>query len=120
MWSGLIDETGGVLAPVSLGWLVEDANGCLDLGVVQIASNPLADVSDVELTPWRCLRDEEGIRIEAYREGNWIIELWALDGRLLLRTEATGTAFQTPLSASTPVLIWMRSEATDEEQVWIR
>ena len=37
MWSGPIDEAGGVLAPVSLGWLVEDANGCLDLGVVEIA-----------------------------------------------------------------------------------
>ncbi len=120
MWSGPIDEAGGVLAPVSLGWLVEDANGCLDLGVVQIASNPLADVPDAEPAPWHCLRDAEGIRIDTFREGNWLIELWALDGRLLLREEAAGVMFQTPLSGSTPVLIRMRSEATGEEQVWVR
>ncbi|MEC7113373.1 MAG: hypothetical protein VXW79_00275, partial [Bacteroidota bacterium] len=78
------------------------------------------DAPDVEPAPWRCLRDEEGIRIDTFREGNWLIELWTLDGRLLLRKEATGTAFQTPLSASTPVLIRMRSEATGEEQVWVR
>ena len=120
MWSGPIDAEGGVLAPVSLGWLVEDANGCLDLGVVQIASNPLAEVPDAELEPWRCRRNAEGIRIDAFRQGNWLVELWGLDGRLLHRQQVLGSTFQTVLSVSAPVLIRMRSEATGEEQVWVR
>ena len=80
----------------------------------------IRDSPDAEPAPWHCLRDAEGIRIDTFREGNWLIELWALDGRLLLREEAAGVMFQTPLSGSTPVLIRMRSEATGEEQVWVR
>lgn len=83
-WSGPIDTSGWVVAPVGLGWFVQDANGCLDLGVLDVPSNPLAAVGGFGRTPWSCFRD--GVQLRFSGPGDALVEVRVFDlsGRLLL------------------------------------
>lgn len=99
-WSGSADGNGLLLAPGIVGWLVEDAHGCLAFGTLQL------DVNSVPLDPfgeWRCLRDGEWLVITGPSTGG-TLALFDLTGRRLISTEWT-TARKLPLSGMGPVLV---------------
>jgi len=120
MWSGSIDEDGGVVAPAFLGWLVEDANGCLDLGVIQIPSNPLAGVPGEMAESWMCIRDGSVLRMELPSGRSWFVEAWSLDGRLIGQWSPFGFPIQLDVGTSAPLLIRARSFAAGEQWLWLR
>ena len=119
-WSGDLDEMGWVLAPASIGWFVQDANGCLDLGAVQIESNPLAGVSVTDGGFWSCLRLGESLRLDGNRTMQGDVEVYDLDGRLLGRWKALTLPVDLPLSTLSPVLVHMKAPLTGQSRVWIR
>ena len=87
-WTGLLDSAGWCVAPISLGWFVQDANGCLDLGVLQIESNPLADVPDFfHPNLWECQRDGGALRFKGPEDVLMEMQVFDLSGRLLFHRE---------------------------------
>jgi len=119
-WSGDADGMGWVLAPASIGWLVQDANGCLDLGAVQIESNPLAGVSATDGVSWSCLRLGESLRLDGNRTMQGEVEVYGLDGSLLGHWKALTLPVDVPLSTLSPVLVRMKVPLNGQSQVWIR
>jgi hypothetical protein len=84
-WSGPLDSAGWAAAPVNLGWFVEDANGCLDIGVLEIASNPLSDIQEYgENGEWRCWKQPLGLQFNGPVGGEISVEVFDLSGRRLM------------------------------------
>ena len=46
LWTAGVWDNGWTAAPGIIGWVVEDANGCLSVGAADIAENPLSDLSE--------------------------------------------------------------------------
>lgn len=103
MWSGEMDEEGWTVAPSSLAWLIEDANGCLDLGVLEVVSNPLAGQLILDQQPWSCVRTPDGFRVEGL--GLDRVQMWALDGRLIGTWRGDVAPVMLPFSGSFPVVV---------------
>ena len=103
MWSGDIDEAGWTVAPSSIAWLIEDANGCLDLGVLEVVSNPLADLLQLDGHPWSCVRTLDGFRVDG--AGLDRIQMWSFEGRLIGEWRADVQPVFLPFSGPHPVVI---------------
>ena len=81
LWTGGFDN-GFLLSPDLIGWLVEDASGCIAFGTVDVPSNPLLDVGEVSpLT--RCIRDESGLRFTGDPLRIEVVDIVDFTGRLL-------------------------------------
>lgn len=120
LWSGGLDEMGWVLAPASVGWLVQDANGCLDLGAVQIQSNPLAGVGVMEAPSWRCARIGESIQLSGDFGTGSSVMVYGLDGRCLGSWTSTEPTMMLHLGTSGPVLVHVNSPLRGQSHVWVR
>ena len=81
LWAGGFDN-GMLLSPDLIGWLVEDAQGCLAFGTVEVPSNPLLGVG--EARPFiQCIRDETGLRFSGDHVSFCVVEVMDVTGRLL-------------------------------------
>lgn len=83
-WTGPIDADGWVLSPAGLGWFVQDANGCLDLGVLDVPSNPLASAPSLQVAAWRCERTADQFLFHGVGEGQLRVRILDVTGRILL------------------------------------
>lgn len=120
MWSGDLDEMGWVLAPASVGWLVQDANGCLDLGAVQIESNPLAGVGTMEEVGWVCGRTGESIQISGDLGAGSVVTVYGMDGRCLGSWTGSTSPLDLHLGTLAPVLVHVNTPTTGHHHVWVR
>ncbi len=120
IWAGEIDSQGWTLAPVYLGWLVEDVNGCLDLGVVEVLDNPLAAVPDGGLQDWFCIRNGMEIRLETIGQGRLLVEAWSMDGRLVDRWKLGRGSVVLNTGTLSPLVIRVQSEESGDWQAWLR
>ena len=119
-WSGPIDADGLVLAPVNLGWYVQDFNGCLDLGVFSIGSNPMASVSNAQQEiMWTCSR-QGGLIILDGPEGRQLnVSVYELSGKMIIENvqvlasthlalRTSGAVVVTGVDASGELFRWLR------------
>jgi hypothetical protein len=87
LWTGGLGD-GILISPDLAGWLVEDAEGCIVFGTVEVPANPLLNVR--EASPWsQCFRDEWGLHFTGDPVS---IEVVDVTGRLLYlgRPDAQG------------------------------
>lgn len=120
LWSGDLDEMGWVLTPASLGWLVEDANGCLDLGAVQVESNPLAGTDVSNISTWSCARFGETIRLSGDVDPGSSVVVYGVDGRRLGAWMVSSWPMDIHIGTRAPVLVHMGSPTSGQSQVWVR
>ena len=120
LWSGDVDEMGWALAPASVGWLVQDANGCLDLGAVQIPSNPLADAGAMESPNWTCSRTGESIQVSGDLGAGSSVTVYGIDGRRLGSWLTASSTMNLHLGTLAPVLVQVNSPTRGQSHVWVR
>ena len=81
LWAGGFDN-GMLVSPDFIGWLVEDASGCIVFGTVDVPANPLLGVG--EALPWvDCIRDESGLSFSGNRAAIDEVNVFDVTGRLL-------------------------------------
>ena len=115
-WSGGLGE-GTLLAPGFLGWLVEDNQGCLVFGTVDVPSNPLQSF-ETTAPVLGCLREEGGIRMVGGDFAGLEVELLDLTGRLLFQGEVDDSG-RIPFSVEGVVLVQVR-DFLGRSSVWVR
>ncbi len=115
-WSGGFGD-GALLAPGFLGWLVEDAQGCLAFGTVEVSSNPLQSVEALA-SVHGCVREEGAIRFIGPDVSSLDVELHDLSGRLLFQGK-TKDSGRIPFTAEGAVLIRVR-DWLGRSSVWVR
>ena len=80
-----------LISPDLIGWLVEDALGCIEFGTVEVPSNPLLNMGEASPLS-QCFRDESGLYFTG--EPVWIqaVDIFDVTGRLLYsgRPDAQG------------------------------
>ena len=90
LWTGGLGD-GMLISPDLIGWLVEDAEGCIEFGTVEVPSNPLLNVGETSPLS-QCFRDESGLYFT--EESVWIqaVDIFDVTGRLLYsgRPDAQG------------------------------
>lgn len=105
-WSGPIDENSLALAPVNLGWYVQDSNGCLDLGALNIGQNPVSGISNAqEVVAWTCLRMGSSLRLYGPDGERLDLSVYDLSGRLLLRQFNVPASSVLELWTDVPVVV---------------
>ena len=110
-WTAPLDSAGWVMAPLNLGWYVEDANGCIDLGAVELVSNPLAAVPlDMETASWACSRHNGGLVFNG-PEGALTLSIFDLSGRQILDERAVRSSEVLVMDSWSPVLVLGQDEA---------
>lgn len=117
LWTAGVWNDGWTAAPGAVGWVVEDAQGCLSVGVSDIAENPLAGVGfevHPELVPIRL-----GSRLEwsGPMDGVTGLQIWDRTGRLLY--QGVRLASNVDLGTEDPVLIrvqWSQGQVAQ----WLR
>lgn len=82
LWSGGLDEDGLMLTPGTIGWLVQDAEGCLAYGTLQLEVNAVGNPSTSISDPWICRREAGWIGITG-PGGTGILTLFDLTGRMM-------------------------------------
>ena len=119
-WSGPIDADGLALAPVNLGWYVQDFNGCLDLGVFSIGSNPMASVSNAQQEiMWTCSR-QGGLIILDGPEGRQLnVSVYELSGKMIMENVQVLASTRLALRTSGAVVI-TGVDASGELFRWLR
>ena len=120
LWSGDLDDMGWVLAPASVGWLVQDANGCLDLGAIQIQSNPLAGSVVMESASWTCARIGESIQLSGDLGAGSSVTVYGIDGRRLGSWIVSSSTMNLHLGSLAPVLVRVDSPTRGHSHVWVR
>lgn len=115
-WSGGFGD-GALLAPGFLGWLVEDAQGCIAFGTIEVSSNPLQSVEAMALVQG-CVREEGTIRFIGPDVSGLDVELHDLSGRLLFQGKTEGSG-RIPFTAEGAVLIRVR-DWLGRSSVWVR
>lgn len=111
-WTGSLDSTGWTMAPIDLGWFVEDANGCLDLGAIAISSNPLASVGIPDgVQGWTCQRSGASIAIRGPEGRGAVLSVFDLSGRSLIQGLRFSGAFDGVLSCAGPAVILVQDDA---------
>lgn len=119
IWSGEIDGDGWVLAPAGLGWFVQDAEGCLHLGVLDIPANPLAGLESTEEPDWGCRRTENGIAFQAPDDEVCSMYVLDLQGRLIARHGEVVGSFHFGLETPGMVVI-VAISGNGEVRRWLR
>jgi|GEM_PF-635645 len=105
-WNGPIDENGLTLAPVNLGWYVQDSNGCLDLGALNIGPNPVSGISIAqEASSWTCLRTGSSIVLHGPEGERLDVSVYDLSGRLVLRQFNVPASSGLELWTDAPVVV---------------
>lgn len=114
-WTGGFGD-GGALSPTVLGWLVEDANGCVEFGTVDVPGNPLQGVASI---PWEmhCSRDAEGIHFSGHLPPEGWVRIFDSVGRRLM--DAPMTSFWMPLSSPSLLLIQV-FDGDGNRRTWVR
>ena len=115
-WSGGFGD-GALLAPGFLGWLVEDAQGCIAFGTVEVPSNPLQSIETMAPVHG-CVREEEGIRILGQDFAGLEVELHDLTGRLLFRGNVPHSG-RIPCRVDRVVLVRL-TDRLGRSSVWVR
>ena len=115
-WSGGFGD-GALLAPGFLGWLVEDAQGCIAFGTVEVSSNPLQSVEALA-SVHGCVREEGAIRFIGLDVSGLDVELHDLNGRLLFQGK-TKDSGRIPFTAEGAVLIRVK-DWLGRSSVWVR
>ncbi len=115
-WSGGFGG-GALLAPGFLGWLVEDAQGCIAFGTVEVPSNPLQSVETMAPVHG-CVREEGGIRILGQDFAGLEVELHDLTGRLLFRGNVLESG-RIPYRVDGVVLVRL-TDRLGRSSVWVR
>ncbi len=119
-WTGEQDSAGWVMAPIDLGWYVEDANGCLDLGVVSIASNPLAGVVGQSGDPgWMCTRSASTLSLEGPGGRGATFSVLDLSGRFIVHDTPIGASFKTELPYSGRIIVCVKDESGEIHR-WVK
>lgn len=118
-WTGALDSAGWVMAPENLGWFVEDANGCIDLGALELASNPLATMP-VEMggAVWTCFRRNGELAFNG-PTGALILSVFDLSGRQLVAERRVWASDVLVMDSWSPVLVVGRDEAGNPYR-WIK
>ena len=117
-WSSPIDTAAWVIAPTGLGWFVQDVNGCLDIGVIEIPSNPLAGIGLHVDSHWTCRRQDsrlvfsgpDGVMLEVRMfdlSGRQIDGMTVRDGQIL-ELGMLGTVVVQAIDASGRSYAWVR------------
>ena len=84
-WGGSVDDSGLALAPINLGWYVQDINGCLDLGALSIGLNTIAGISFAnDGAAWTCYRSEGALTLDGPRGKHLNVSIYDLSGRMVL------------------------------------
>jgi len=105
-WNGAIDDEGMALAPLDLGWYVQDANGCLDLGALNIAQNPLSGISNAQdAVSWSCLRMGSALGLYGPDGERLDVSVYDLSGRLLVRKWNVPASSALELWTDVPVVV---------------
>lgn len=105
-WNGPLDENGLALAPVNLGWYVQDSNGCLDLGALFIGLNPLSSAPDLNVkAPWNCFRMEGALQWSGPEGQHLDVSVFDLSGKLVLEGINVSSSSFITLPTSAPVLV---------------
>lgn len=110
-WSGAIDADGGILAPVGLGWFVQDAQGCLHLGVLDVQSNPLAGIGEGDVDAWVCRRESGRLTVRSPRGALFDVTVLDLGGRTL--TEQGDAEWEWSAMLDVPGLVIVRVRTPD-------
>ena len=119
-WSGPVDSEGWTLAPSSLGWLVEDANGCLNLGVVQVPENPSTGLSVSPEFSGQCWRMDGVLHFGGVGPMVAHVDVWDVDGRSIGHWHQMVIPTEIELSTSRPVIVRLRSAQGDLLGSWLR
>lgn len=114
-WTGGFGN-GGALSPAVLGWLVEDANGCVLFGTVDVPGNPL-QVGEMRGWSMQCHRDAEGVRFSGIFPVDGRVRIFDPLGRNLF--DAPLTSHSVPLSSSSFLLIQVL-DGRGNRQAWVR
>ena len=110
-WNVVLDSAGWVTAPLNLGWFVEDANGCIDLGALELLSNPLATVPDEMVgSTWTCLRRNSELVFNG-PDGVLTLSIFDLSGRLLLQQRQLLPSEAVTMDTGSPVLVVAQDDA---------
>lgn len=104
-WSGPVDSSGWTLAPAGLGWFISDANGCLDLGVIEIPSNPLADVGETTSGEWDCMRMDGALHFTGSVGMPLEVALFDLSGRQIVAPVTVVAPALIPCAVMGPVIV---------------
>ena len=115
-WSGGFGD-GALLAPGFLGWLVEDAQGCIAFGTVEVPSNPLQSVETMAPVDG-CVREEGGIRMLGQDFAGLEVELHDLTGRLLFQGNVLESG-RIPYRVDGVVLVTL-TDRLGRSSVWVR
>lgn len=119
-WSSAVDVDGVAVAPVNLGWYVQDFNGCLDLGVLGIDSNPTAGISDAEeAAKWTCIRTGGILSIQGPEGALLSVSVFELSGKTIVKNLQVLAPTDLELRTSAPVLVTC-VDASGERYRWLK
>lgn len=118
-WSGPLGADGWVLAPAGLGWYVQDYNGCLSLGALDIQSNPLADVTPLNGQVWGCERLGGRFVFDGPAGGDLEVVFMDLTGRAMAPVQRVQAGGVLSCSGCGTVVIQGRSAAGGTYS-WVR
>jgi len=115
-WSGGFGD-GTLMAPGFLGWLVQDSQGCVQFGTVQVPANPLQSVEGQDLS-MDCVRDEWGLWFSGNIPREMTVQVHDLMGRALFsgRTDPQGRIW----IRSTGVLLVRMTDHRGISRMWVR
>lgn len=102
LWTGDIWNLGWTVAPGALGWVVEDAQGCLTVGASDIGANPLVGVTPQDVPFLSPVRVGTSLTWagQTDRVAQW--QILDLAGRVWM--VSTGPATDLDLSTESPLL----------------
>jgi len=118
-WSGPVDSAGWTWAPAGLGWFISDANGCLDLGVIEVPSNPLADVGERPAEDWGCTRVDGALHFSGRTGMSLEVALYDLSGRQVASPRLVTVPAVVPCGITGPVIV-SAEDGSGRRYRWVR
>lgn len=118
-WSGEIGADNWVVAPVGLGWFIQDAQGCLDLGVLEVPGNPLATVGALGVSDWGCTRIEDALLFSGPDGGQLSFVVLDMSGRVIQEMQSVPAGAILPCALQGPVVLHAR-DWTGRTYSWLR